>query len=71
MIPPAYPAPSPHGYIPSILDSYFSSLIILTGEDVLDSIPEIILSPEENPLILFSKWIKASFKDSFIYGWWK
>ena len=44
VIPPEYPAPSPQGYIPLMLDSKFSSLIILTGEEVLDSIPAKIVS---------------------------
>jgi hypothetical protein len=42
VIPPAYPAPSPHGYIPFILDVPFSSLIILIGDDVLVSVPHSI-----------------------------
>ena len=39
VIPPAYPAPSPQGYIPFILDIRLLSLIILTGEELLDSTP--------------------------------
>lgn len=42
VIPPAYPAPSPHGNIPFILDIKYSSLNILIGDDVLDSTPNKI-----------------------------
>lgn len=39
VIPPAYPAPSPVGYIPPIFDSKFSFLRMRTTEEVLASIP--------------------------------
>ena len=39
MIPPAYPAPSPQGYIPSTLDISNSLRRILTGEELLVSTP--------------------------------
>lgn len=49
IIPPAYPAPSPHGYIPFILDWKVLSLLILTGDEVLLSIPESSASSLEYP----------------------
>ena len=64
IIPPEYPEPSPIGYIPFILVSKFSSLIIFIGEDVLVSIAAIIASSSEKPLILFSKLSIASISES-------
>ena len=40
IIPPAYPAPSPHGIIPSILAKKFSFLGIFTGEELQRSTPD-------------------------------
>ena len=51
VIPPAYPAPSPHGYTQEILLLNASSLSILTGEDVLLSTPDKRTSPSANPRI--------------------
>ena len=59
-MPPAYPAPSPHGYIPLILASNFSSRHILTGEDVLVSTPHKIVLGLLKSLILYAKEFKAS-----------
>ena len=67
IIPPAYPAPSPHGYIPFILDSKFSSLSILIGDDVLLSMAASIVSSSENPFIFLSKFSIASISDFVIY----
>ena len=55
IIPPAYPAPSPHGYSPSIFDSNNSFRNILTGELDLVSTPVRIASSSANPLIFLSK----------------
>ena len=62
VIPPAYPAPSPQGYIFSvpmaIRDSL--SLSILTGALVLVSAPVRIAEAVANPLIFLSKLMSAS-----------
>jgi len=60
IIPPAYPAPSPHGYIPFILDWKVLSLLILTGDEVLLSIPESSASSLEYPLIFLPNSIIPS-----------
>ena len=52
VIPPAYPAPSPQGYNPFILLSKFSSLIILTGDDVLATTPKSIAPSSLKPFIV-------------------
>ena len=59
-MPPAYPAPSPAGKSPAILDSKFSSLIILTGDDVLLSTADKITSSSQKPSIRFPKYSMAS-----------
>ncbi len=64
-MPPAYPAPSPAGYNPfKDMLSKFSFLVILTGADVLVSIPVKIASLLANPFILLSKLEKPSFNES-------
>ena len=61
VIPPAYPAPSPIGSIPGYPSAIiFSSLFILTGDDVLDSIPERIVSGSSYPSIVLPKLSKLS-----------
>ena len=54
-MPPAYPAPSPQGYIPEILETKFSFLFILTGEELRVSTPVKILSGLAKPFNLVSK----------------
>ena len=45
IIPPAYPAPSPHGYNPFMFDCLFSFLVICTGDELLVSTPVIMFYP--------------------------
>ena len=65
VIPPAYPEPSPIGYIPLIFDSKLSSLLILIGEDVLLSTPHRIVLSLLNPFIFVPKYSIPSIKDLF------
>ena len=65
-MPPAYPAPSPHGNRPLISDSQFSFLIILTGLDVLLSTPENTASSISKPLMCFAKPLTPSLIESLI-----
>lgn len=62
IIPPAYPAPSPQGYIPAILLTKFSFLGILTGEELRVSKPVKMLSGLAKPLSFVSKYASPSFK---------
>ena len=57
IIPPAYPAPSPQGYKPFMFDIIFSSLFIVTGDELLVSTPVNIASSLANPLIFVSKYL--------------
>ena len=68
MIPPAYPAPSPHGYIPLILEVKFSFLIIFTGDDVLVSGAAMMASSLAKPFIFVSKFWMPLIKAWFIYS---
>ena len=56
IIPPAYPAPSPHGYNPFMFDCLFSFLVICTGDELLVSTPVNIASGCANPFIDLSKY---------------
>ena len=62
VIPPAYPAPSPQGYIPSMLHSKSSLRSIVTGEDDLVSTPVRIASGLANPFIFLSNARIPSFR---------
>ena len=66
VMPPAYPAPSPHGKIPLIFDNSLSSLTILTGDDVLLSTPSRIASSLLYPFMFFEKPSTHSFNASHI-----
>ena len=59
-MPPAYPAPSPQGYIPAILETKFSFLMILTGEELLVSTPVKMLSGFANPFNLVTNYLITS-----------
>ena len=60
VIPPAYPAPSPHGYIPFTDETNSSFLIIVIGDELLVSTPVSIASGWLKPFILVSKYGNAS-----------
>ena len=62
IIPPAYPAPSPHGYNPFIFDCLFSFLVICTGDELLVSTPVNIASGCANPFIDLSKYFIPSIR---------
>ena len=62
IIPPAYPAPSPQGYIPCTLAIFCSFLFIVTGDELLVSTPVNIASALAKPAIFLSKYINPSFK---------
>ena len=64
IIPPAYPAPSPHGYIPIMLAIFCSFLFIVIGDELLVSTPVNILSGFANPFIFLSKYSIPSFNVS-------
>jgi hypothetical protein len=55
IIPPAYPAPSPHGYNPFTFDINSSFLKILTGEELLVSTPVSNAFLSAKPLSFLSK----------------
>ena len=66
VIPPAYPAPSPQGYNPSILETPASFLTITIGELVLLSIPrknELL----QNRLVNYYNNIYYNFRCPSIY----
>ena len=60
-MPPAYPAPSPAGYIPRISLWPSSFLKILIGDDVLVSIADKTVLPSAKPFIFLSNSVNASF----------
>ena len=64
VIPPAYPAPSPHANNPQILVINSSFLTICTGALERLSTPIKRFSSSANPLILLLNLGRASFKDS-------
>ena len=53
-MPPAYPAPSPHGKIPLMFDSKFSSRYIRIGDELRVSTPVRMASFAANPCSLLS-----------------
>ena len=63
-IPPAYPAPSPHGYRPLTCGCCNVSLSrgMRTGDDVRDSVATIIPSSVMYPFILLPKAFNPSLK---------
>ena len=61
IIPPAYPAPSPQGYMPSIFDKNEEFLMIFTGEELRVSTPVRIASGLANPDNFLSKYKIPSF----------
>ena len=64
MIPPAYPAPSPHGYMPFIFPFNSLSLVILSGDEVLLSTPSKSAPSSSKPLIDLPNTGIHSFKAS-------
>ena len=66
VIPPAYPAPSPQGYIPVTDATPNSFRKILTGDELLVSGAVKVAFESEKPDNLFSKAFMPSFKDSLI-----
>lgn len=60
VMPPAYPAPSPHGISPCKELSPLSPLIILTGELERVSTPVSNASAQANPFIFASNCGRAS-----------
>ena len=68
IIPPANPAPSPVGYRPSTFTlSKVDVLLILTGADVLVSIPVKTASSLAYPFIFLSKFSIPSLSASITY----
>ena len=68
VMPPAYPAPSPHGISPYTEESHFSSLIMRTGEEVRVSTPLSTLPSELNTGIFFAKISAACTMVLHTYG---
>ena len=66
IIPPAYPAPSPHGYNPYMFDCLLSFLVICTGDELLVSTPVNIASGCANPFIDLSKYFLPSLSNCHI-----